>query len=475
MVKADRSDFWFMAVALLLGSGLILGVVLAGAGTVIPAFWVLLPLGVWLIGRKLFNTPYLSPTTLIPGIFMGVATFGYILREQLEHAGTRGASVAIVLSDEDALDTLRLMSIASTILIASSAIALSLVRKSAADLAVEKAAWRQPKASGWIMLAAAVPLIAIVANVGVADLIERTYYIVGERGSFVGSIGSLLATAAVLVVGYGFGAAKSGGLKFVGLALLVSYVALLLSYGSRRMAMIPILFALGVFIASNTRKSRIGIIIAGALSFVLLPLPLEFRSNSTHGIVPYMESFSKFTLADVDWLGALNNILVAFPIIGETAYGPKPVYASDIIIMLNPIPGADAGWYDIYQRLRLNFYTPMAGIGELGHVGWTAVVPFFIALGIFLAWMERLVRKQMNGGSLIFVGVIIAIMALFALQMLQYNLRSATRFLLYFALFEIARQVWLAINRRKERVPAQSEMERKLLDQTQRTSERASA
>lgn len=469
MVRANRQDFWFIAVALLLGSGIILGVILSGPGVFVPASWVLLPLGAWAIGRKLFNMPYLSPTTIVAAIFMGVATLGYMLREQLRDAGTRGASVSIVLTDETALDTLRLMSVASTTLIAGSAICLTLFGGSPKLLATEKAAWKPAMASGWIMFVAAVPLVAVVASVGIPDLIERTYYIVGERGSFVGSIGSLLATAAVLIVGYGFGAAKSSGLKFVGLVLLVAYVALLLSYGSRRMAMIPALFALGVFIASNTRKSRIGIIVGGALSFILLPLPLEFRSNSTHGVGPYLETFAKFTPADVDWLGALNNILVSFPIIGETAYGPRPVYASDIMIMLNPIPGADAGWYEIYQRLRLNFFTPMAGIGELGHVGWMAVLPFFLVLGAILAWMERLVRKQMNGGSLIFAGVIIAVIALFALQMLQYNLRSATRFLLYFALFEIARQVWLAVNRRKERGPQMSSLEQKLLAQTQRT------
>ena len=31
-----------------------------------------------------------------------------------------------------------------------------------------------------------------------------------------------------------------------------------------------------------------------------------------------------------------------------------------------------AGFYEISQRLRLNLYTPMAGIGELGNVGFHA-------------------------------------------------------------------------------------------------------
>lgn len=470
MVKADRQDIWFVTTSIVISASLIVGIISTGPGVVVPAFWILLPVAAWLSARKLFNTPYLSPTTIVAVIFMSVASFGYILRDKLQEAGVRGASVAIVLSDEDALSTLRLMSIASTLLILGSALCLRLFRNAGLGADNGHREWRAPKASGWILLAAAVPLVAIVFDVGIQDLMERTYYIVGERGSFVGSVGSLMATAAVLIVGYGVGSAKSFGLKFAGIVLLAAYVALLLSYGSRRMALIPVLFALGVFIASNTRRSRIGIVVAAAISFMLLPLPLEFRSNSTHGIVPYMETFSSFTFADVDWLGALNNILVAFPIIGETAFGPRPVFGSDIAIMLNPIPGADAGWYDIYQRLRLNYFTPMAGIGELGHVGPTVVIPFFLALGVFMAWMERLVRKQMHGGSLIFVGVTIAIMALFALQMLQYNLRSATRFLLYFALFEVVRQLWLAITRRPDRLPKHSDLERKLLAQTQRTS-----
>lgn len=473
-MKADLDGLWWLVAALVGSVVLTLGVLSLGTGVIVPALWMLLPVVVWSLSRKLLNTPYLSPVTIVAGIFWAIATFGYILRDVLGLAGTRGASVEIALTDEAALQTLQLMSVASTLIIAASALTIQIFAKPVAASLETHSAWRKPKSAGLILLASAVPLVAIVANVGVADLIERNYYVLGERGSLLGSVGGLLATAAVLVVGYAFGASKAGG-KLVCLLLLVGYATLLLSYGSRRLAMIPILFALGVFIASNTRKSRFGIAVAGMLSFALLPLPLEFRSNSTHGIAPYMESFSTFTLADVDWLGALNNILVAFPIIGESAYGPKPVLLSDILISLNPMPGTDAGWYEVYPRLRLNYFTPMAGIGELGHVGWVAVIPFFLALGIFLAWMEMLVRKQMQGGSPIFVGVIIAIAALFALQMLQYNLRSATRFLVYFAVAEIARQACLVVARTRQRTPHRSAMELLLARQLEAQAQKAEA
>lgn len=395
-----------------------------------------MPLIAWMLVRRVLNPAYASPVSIALLVFSAIAAFGYALREELAEE-TGGVSIQLVLSDEVAFQTLQLITVSATIMVLSAGVCL--IVAGGAKARPSRIAWTAPPAGAGILLLAALPLAMFLVDVPLADFLERTYYIVGDRGSAVGSLGIQLATVAVVVLGY-TAASGSPGVKFLSYPLLAAYVILLLSFGSRRFALIPVLFALGVFLARNTKATRRGLIFGGVISLLLLPLPLEFRANATHGLIPYVATLSALEWSDISWTAAANNVLVSFPIIGESAYGGYPVYPSDIVTALNPLPGELAGFYDSYQRLRLNYYTPMAGIGELGAVGWGAVVPFFVGLGAVLAWLETAVRRQLGGGSLIYGGLLIALSALFSLQMVQYNLRSAVRLLLYAVLIELARR-----------------------------------
>jgi hypothetical protein len=423
------------------------------ARTALVLLLVLLPFLAWFVCRPLLNPFYISPVAATGLIIGMIGTFGYLLRDALYGQG--GASIIIRLDEATALRTLVLVSVSATIVIVVGSFATVLFtnRREGRLSRPSKLTWTAPKPHPVILILLALPLVYYLATSGLQPFIERSAYLSGEQGSFASSVITQLVTLAVVLLGFVV-ARGTGGTRVLGWMLLIAYVLMIGSFGSRRFALIPVLFALGVFLAGNTRKARWGLILGGALTFLLLPLPLDFRSSVTHGIVPYTAIFLAHDWFAADYLSALNNVLIGFPIIGQSAYGGAYVSWSDIAVSLNPLPGDSAGFYDISQRLRLNAYTPMAGIGELGNVGWGAVIAVIGGAAVLLAWFEAIVRERVSSGGLLYAGVVMGLVALFALQMTQYNLRLASRLLTYLLVIEIARRVFLLLKQKKRRPTA---------------------
>jgi hypothetical protein len=156
-------------------------------------------------------------------------------------------------------------------------------------------------------------------------------------------------------------------------------------------------------------------------------------------------------LLKYDWSGfgdnllaALNNILISFNITGLTT--ERGVFNWHyLLISMNPMPGDIAGWYEVTDILRLNPVTPESALGQLGALGPLGLILCCIFVSAVLAWLELVVDDRMRGGQDIYVAVILGIVALFALYMLQYPLRSASRMLLYLFILEIARRFFKKI------------------------------
>jgi hypothetical protein len=282
-----------------------------------------------------------------------------------------------------------------------------------------------------------------------SELLDRADYLLGERGTLLGGIGGALYTAGAVFVGYLFGASRTRGKRFLSVVLLMMFLVMQFSFGSRRFAMIPIAFAIGAVIAHNCKRNRRGVLWGGLWSVLLLPIPLKMRGLDRHGLLPYMDALPDTDWFDNDWSAALNNVFVSFPIIGETAFGRGEVTPDDLVVAVNPMPGGSAGWYDISSQFFLNKFTPYAGVGELGNVGWLAVVLFGIGIGLVLGWADGVVRQNLAAGHHVFAAAILGLSGLFALQMVQYTLRSSLRLLLYLVALEIARRVLVVLLRRK--------------------------
>jgi hypothetical protein len=433
---------------------LVVYAVVSNPDTGLALLLVSVPVLAWLIFRRRFNAAYLSPTLIVAGFFVLIGGVGYLLRDFLATIGGRGAGISVTLTDSQAFQTLILFMVAATITVTTSGLALYAVKPKTED--AKGMGWELPEPKGILVFFTAAILVGLVWSAGLDQIMMRPTYLFLGKGSFAGSIGATLGPAMIVVLGYFF-AASHGGKRFATVVLLAGYTGLMFSLGSRRFALIPVLFGIGMFLAKNSKRNRIAVLLCAALTAALLPLPLLFRSSAAHGILPYLDVFSQASPADADWAAALNNVLVSFPIVGASAFDGSRVRVSDLLVSLNPISGDAAGWYDIAPNLRLNAYTPTAGLGELANVGWIPVVLFCIATGLVLAWAERRVRRHVVSGSHIFAAVILGLAALFAFQMVQYNLRSASRMLVYMLALEVGMfLVALLLSKKKDRIAAVS-------------------
>lgn len=418
---------WFL---LSVSDGLLIAATMAG------------PVVVYLLARGRLNPPLTSPTTIVAGIFWAIGAIGYLVRHVIEGADS-GAGIFLALDDDVYVQTLQLiMGVCCLVLVGG-----TVFRRPAQASEPVQMEWRVREPGGPLFLIALVPLIVMAVDSGSA-ILERPEYLLGERGTLIGGIGGALYTAGGLYVGYLYGASRTFGHRFLSVVLLAMFLVMQFSYGSRRFAMIPITFAVGAVIAHNCAKRRRGILWGGLWSALLLPIPLKMRGLDHHGLLPYLDALPDTDWLDTDWTAALNNVFVAFPIIGETAFGRGSVTTDDLMVALNPMPGSAAGWYDISGQFLLNRYTPYAGIGELGDVGWLAVMLFGLGIGLVLGWAEGVVRRHLAVGNHVFAAAMLGLSGLFALQMVQYTLRSSMRLLLYLIALEMCRRIFVALRRK---------------------------
>lgn len=395
--------------------------------------------------RNYLNSIFVSPVLLTALIFAVVGDVGYLFRDVF--AGETGASIKIYLDDISAARTIVLVNASSVILIAFGAISrtfISTVSGGDRDRFEIGEGWIAPKPPVLLLILLAFGPVYYLVTAGPGLFFYRDTYLFGVQGSFESAILPQLLTLSVITMGYMF-ARSSAFVRTFAFVLGAANVLVLLSLGSRRLALVPALFALGVFLGRNNRVTRWGVLAGVMGTFVLLPLPLAFRSGVVHGIIPYVDVILNYDWVNVDYIGSLNNVFVGFGIIGQSAFGSAQVSWQDILVSLNPATGESAGFYEISQRLRLNAYTPMAGIGELGNVGPLAVFTVIGLFGIVLGFFENVVARQLHRRAYVYVGIIQGAVALFALQMTQYNLRLSSRLITYLLLAEVGRRIVVAL------------------------------
>src|SRR5690606_4105583 len=131
-----------------------------------------------------------------------------------------------------------------------------------------------------LFLTSMVLLVSGLEN-GVATLIARDRYISvsGNRLSGVGLFGVMLVVALS-----GARVTQSGSGRWICIAILAIAVLVSFSLASRRLALTPLLFALGFIAAGpSQRRGRLVLLSAMALTGLLLLVALSTRGLEEHG------------------------------------------------------------------------------------------------------------------------------------------------------------------------------------------------
>jgi hypothetical protein len=435
--------------AALYGAGVLatVGLTLAAVHSGNALVWFALlgvPFAVAFAVRRRFLDGWVSPLLLVATTLLATAGFGAAFGRSVGAAG--GVSATLALGDSETLRTVLLLAVSATTLLIGGATALAGLGAGRRHTGLDGMAapvllpdagvvTGDPSTRLLLLGAAALPLAATIAVQG-PELLSRSSYLIGDAGSAGGAI-SMLGLAGVVGCGLVLGAER-GARRLLPAALALGYVLLFFALGSRRLALVPLLLAVGAHVARPSRGTRIGLAAALVASLLLLPIPLFVRGVGAHGLLPYLEALPDIA-AQGDLLGgAADNLLISFPLIGATAFQVAPLPLEYFFVQINPLPGSMAGWYDIYQGLRINQFTPFAGAGELGNYGWGVLVGFWFVVGLFLGTVDHRIAVLLETGRRGIALVLTALPLVFTVLIMQYNLRSAVRLLMYTAVVLLA-------------------------------------
>ncbi|MEJ2862503.1 hypothetical protein [Actinomycetospora flava] len=452
-----RSASWLYAAGVGLTAALTLAAVHAGSALV----WLGLlgvPLAVAVVVRRRFLDGWVSPLLLVALALLATAGFGAAFGRSVGADG--GVSATLALSGDETLRTALLLAVSATTLLVGGAVALTALgardRRSASTayrtLLPDTGAFHGDPSTRLVVLAvAALPLLATVLVQG-PDLVRRSTYLIGEAGS-AGGIVSMLGLAGAVGCGLVLGSER-GVRLLLPIGLAAGYLLLFFALGSRRLALLPLLMAVGAHVARPSRATRIGLAAAVVAALVLLPIPLYVRGIGAHGLLPYTAALPGILEQNDILGGAADNLLISFPLVGATAYQVAPLPLDYFFLQVNPLPGSMIGWYDISDSLRINLYTPYAGAGELANYGWGVVVGFWFVVGAFLGTLDHRIGVLLDAGRRGVALVLTALPLVFTILMLQYNLRSGVRMLIYSAAVLLALRAVDALKALSLRLPS---------------------
>jgi len=300
-----------------------------------------------------------------------------------------------------------------------------------------------------LILPAMVPLTVLTCVYSPAGLLEREHYSNTVLGGSWPKLSSLILPFGIALSALLF--QRSVGIAKVWSGLLyAAYGIAVFATGSRALVVLPAMLMISWILVSGpdqpkTRK-RIYSLLTVWLTIEALSLPVSMRGNSLSGagLIPYWETIvdSPSLLWQVDLPSVLGNLLFAVPLAGASSLLPdKPV--GWLLTSLSPLPGGMTDWEEISPMMRINVYTPTSGIGELA--GWGLGTLFLVMMveglliSVIHSWIDR-----MAGGALAALLPVggAALSAIIAINLLQYNLRTSTRFLWYFLLVVLLARVF---------------------------------
>ena len=392
--------------------------------------------------RQLAAGPLSLVKIVVLGL-MGAAVVGPIAYQRTFQSG-RLPTYLEVGSEAVAIGAEAIAILAATIAVGA-ATALAMRRSTPALASVRPAESSRPRINqlAMVLMVPTIPLLLLLlgSGGGPAELVTRTQYIATtaisgyERASSPAlfGLGLQVATIGVAALGYAYVKPRQRYVRMASLASAVAVFALFVALGSRRLALVPVLFALGAFAASaGSARARRNLVIAAAASVTIVGVAWFLRGQATHGLLPYLQAIASANPAEVIELTAIqDNIAQLFAQVSATAVVDPAVPEGSFWVSVNPLPGFASGWYDIAPALRLNAWTPFPAVGQLVNHGWQWLIGYGLAVGAALGFVEGGLNTRTRSTNQWAYIVGAALAAMFTLFTLQYNLRSATRAIWY--------------------------------------------
>ena len=252
-----------------------------------------------LVVHRMLGRVLLSPVQIVAGGLLALALIGAVLYSYVASA-SGGGSIILILSELETHNAQFLILVCTFVMLVGALTALSLSRELKQ---LHNAEFRgvnlSDRGTRLIALTAPIPLLLSIVAIGPGKIFQRQLYIDRHVGSnMIWSAGSVLSVAAIAGLGYLWAARKYRSWV---LFLMLNFSILFLGLGSRRLALIPILFALGVYAAKPSRRAQLTVLVSLFVSVWLIQLPLAFRRLSAHGVIPYSQALPSIIGSEHAW------------------------------------------------------------------------------------------------------------------------------------------------------------------------------
>lgn len=276
--------------------------------------------------------------------------------------------------------------------------------------------------SSLLAVSAVVPAVVYVVGRGFHTLLSSESYLLisgSASATKLGFVGLPVGAMAALIL-----ADRRGGARVIGTLITAGYLVLLFSAATRAMAlMICSWTLLRVMHHGRLRMRHAAMTVLGLL--VALSVPFNLRSSDAHGLIPYFSTLVRApaSVLKIDMPALTNNVLFAYPLTNYVAAQDLP--PGSFGISVSPLPGGAAGWDEISRSLRVNLYVPFSAVGELAAYGGLATLVYMTTVAFLVSkiWSWEVFGSANSLGRL----MVLATTALFALQSIQYNLRTVSR------------------------------------------------
>ena len=367
---------------------------------------------------------------IVSGVFFTIAWMGYY-QNQLPSDRNSGV-FPYKLSLSAALETANFYCFVSLYLLFT-AVAITVFKtfRNSLDYEVKDQDLNSGKSSSTLYLAIGyVSQAMYILAYGISNLTFRDSYIpINEniQNSILLNISILLQITCLAALAWQHTNSSEIAKRF-GVIYFISGMMIAFGKGSRLISVYIIIWFLLVYVAKPNRKNFLALAIGGLSAIILSNIIVFFRGLAFHGLIPHLENISKF-----DWTLWTNWITTnvasySFNVTGYAgALAPK-IPNQFFWISINPLPGSLTKWYSVASELRFNYFTPFTGLGELMNYGFKFnlgyLAIFGTSIGILTAYISR---GDLKSSKLL--AVAIGLLFITDIYLMQYNLRSANRFL----------------------------------------------
>lgn len=217
--------------------------------------------------------------------------------------------------------------------------------------------------------------------------------------------------------------------KLIRLLLFVFILLLVQGLNKRLIVLLPLLYFLGLYIRDS--RFNYGAFLLLALSSLFFSgLAYEYRNNLSQGVVTNIVHFYHNGLSFDKMLEGVNYLFgFSFfsTLITSSFFEVKLI---EFFISINPLPSNIIDVSSVTENHKITVFAPYSALGTLSALGIAYVSVYYFFVGLVFSFCKSYFPVRFSMAS----SIIFIFFMLFSMLTLQYQLRTATRFV-YYAMF----------------------------------------